>query len=612
MAHPARVVFLSVGDGSSRAHCSGLALQLHRTLPPLVLTLADVGEARAGVVGVAPEDGQVCRVDATLIGDARVSEAEVAFRSLATRGWHCSSQRSRRRRADGHFRVSLWRCAAALPAGPAPRVDAAWRGPLPDEGWVGASVCALACPFGGLLAGGAVTHGVVSNVSDPPGLLLFDARCVDGSTGGAVVLKGARVAVAVACIAPLLQSRSGDAVAVSVAVPLPLMLSAIRAEASCFAELSAEECRFFAPAERPARGFPHPHPSATSRCGRAVASCPCAACAARRGVVLLWLASTGSWASAVVVSESGYLLTNAHLLTGHSWMEELAASDGGDKAGDVKEFPPPLRPSKSTPRPANCRGRGFVLDGAGGFEDVTFEAEVLHIHEGCLDVALVRARPSAGRRELRFRPMRWHAGPCVREGAAVWAVGHGLFGPGTPWLGPTVTAGHVAKVALGPTGRAAVIQSTAAVHRGCSGGALVDVACGSLLGLITTNVKQHDGAIMPQVNFSLPVNHLRPLRDFLEGPGGAPGIERLAQEWEACAADEQERRLWRLEPERVPLPSRMEAGKRQALRLMQHLAEEAERLAANPPADIQPADADASASSPPKATATAALRRSAL
>lgn len=29
----------------------------------------------------------------------------------------------------------------------------------------------------------------VSNVSDPPGLLLFDARCVDGSTGGAVVLK---------------------------------------------------------------------------------------------------------------------------------------------------------------------------------------------------------------------------------------------------------------------------------------------------------------------------------------------------------------------------------------------------------------------------------------
>lgn len=38
------------------------------------------------------------------------------------------------------------------------------------------------------------------------------------------------MAVAVACIAPLLQSRSGDAVAVSVAVPLPLMLSAIRAE----------------------------------------------------------------------------------------------------------------------------------------------------------------------------------------------------------------------------------------------------------------------------------------------------------------------------------------------------------------------------------------------
>lgn len=46
----------------------------------------------------------------------------------------------------------------------------------------------------------------------------------------------------------------------------------------------------------------------------------------RQGVALLWLDS-GSWASAIVLSEEGHLLTCAHLLTAVSWMEPGGGSD---------------------------------------------------------------------------------------------------------------------------------------------------------------------------------------------------------------------------------------------------------------------------------------------
>ena len=106
-------------------------------------------------------------------------------------------------------------------------------------------------------------------------------------------------------------------------------------------------------------------------------------------------------------------------------------------------------------------------------------------------------------------------------------MGHGLFGPGSPWYGPAVTCGmnlrsvqgfvplclqplwsrltclsldfaewsgeitvasvaslcqgQLSKVVWGKSARLAVLQSSAAVHRGCSGGALVAAETGELL-----------------------------------------------------------------------------------------------------------------------------------
>jgi len=154
------------------------------------------------------------------------------------------------------------------------------------------------------------------------------------------------------------------------------------------------------------------------------------------------------------------------------------------------------------------------------------------------------------------------------------------------------------------SGRVAVLQSSAAVHRGCSGGALVDVARGTLVGMVTTNVKQQDGAIMPHVNFSLPTDLLRPLLDFVGAPPERQSTEALRRAWDACAADEYEQTLWRLEPEVLDLPSLVEERKRQALRRLDELANEGqaaeEGVFGEPPAESAP-----SSSASKKLSATA-------
>lgn len=271
--------------------------------------------------------------------------------------------------------------------------------------------------------------------------------------------------------------------------------------------------------------------------------------------------------------------------------EEQPAAHG-ENAGVPKG-----RPSTAKVPPKQCRGRCHVQLADGQFQEITFQADVLHVCSGYLDVALLLARPTSksspgemnGNRQLQvFTPSIWQcqAKGEPQEGTEVWAVGYGLFGPGSPWSGATLTRGHLSKTARAGLGaRPAVLQSSAAVHRGCSGGALVDACSGEFLGMVTTNVKQQDGGVMPHVNFSLPASHMAPLHRFLEEPSKQGAIEILADEWLSYAATAKEQGLWRLEPESLDLPSRMAARKRQALARMQQLQEEAEEAekAGSPP-----------------------------
>jgi S1-C subfamily serine protease len=100
------------------------------------------------------------------------------------------------------------------------------------------------------------------------------------------------------------------------------------------------------------------------------------------------------------------------------------------------------------------------------------------------------------------------------RGEPVTVVGHAAFGPRL-LLRPSMTAGEVAKVVL-QHGRPVLIQSTAMVLAGHSGGALLD-ATGNLLGMVTSHARApHSGGqkkerIIPRLNFVLPIASAIPL-----------------------------------------------------------------------------------------------------
>lgn len=550
-------------SSTSRRRCSGLAL-CSQGGAPLVFTLAELQGPIAATVAFSKRDGGQVLMPARLLGSAVVEAAERAFTSLALRGWCCSSSPRPARRGLSQttstgplqlhlLRVENWQPAVLQELRPAVRGFCTGQ---PDASWIGSDVRAITAPFGSRFEGISLveTHGLIAHVSSPPGLLLTDVRCLGTSAGAGLVLtgEGSRADQLIGCIAPPLRSSSGEAVAVCVAVPLCHLATTL---------LDKKLARHLRPSE--AAGLQsRPLPSQLPLPRGLVED-------VRRGVALLWLETSGSWASAVVVSEAGHLVTCAHLLTGRSWMEippEGASSDSDSSKSSSA--------SSTRPQSSSCRGRCSVMLPDGSIQTRVFEAEVLYICESALDVALLVAKPQEP--PTKFLPIRWQQGRPPSPGAEVWAVGHGLFGPGTPWTGPAVTGGHVAKVAVGQSGRPAVIQSSAAVHRGCSGGALVNASTGELVGLVTTNVKHQDGAVMPSVNFSLPVTLLKPLPDYLAASNEPGALAALCEAWDNhSAADEQEKSLWRLEPEPLGLPSRVERRKRQALDRLRQLAEEA-------------------------------------
>lgn len=546
----AQVVAIEVkpimGTGA-RTYATGLAFGTVGA-EPWILSTCPVPPNHAVAVAF---QGQV--LEAQVVAHATVERSTEAFSSLASRGWRCGSGwsflepsmscrlqllllRPKLHREglktltqaghSGTLRVSFRDCCAS---------------------WIGQRVALHAAPFGARVdAPGRTTwarfahvvmQGVVSNLSCPPGLLMSDVHAAESCAGAAVVLQSSNEVIAM--MAPSLRSSSGESVALSLAIPMSMILDTLLDNDACRQELKKD---------------------------LAALSVPCAfeaspPCEVRQGVALLWLDS-GSWASAIVLSEQGHLLTCAHLLTSTSWME------GQQVTGRTAQ---------------QCRGRCYLSD-EGQIVSMTFEADVLQIFEGCLDAALLLARPVRHGVPPLFNPSLWQRRAGAEElvqGIEVSAVGYGLFGPGCPWQGPAVTTGQLCKIAYSCDPdhgrRAAVLQSSAAVHRGCSGGALV--AQGRLLGMVTTNVKQQDGSVMPHVNFILPVTLLTPICTYLENLKVLPAeeaLKRLTEELRFSAANEEEQGLWRLETETLELPSRMLARKRHALLRLDQFQKEAQ------------------------------------
>merc|ERR1719482_1617834 len=229
---------------------------------------------------------------------------------------------------------------------------------------------------------------------------------MDGSSGGAVTmacdLRGLERGLhhpfdhsIVACLAAPLHSSSNESVAFSLAVPLTYVLDALVDEPALSRQLLEKELAMLSSA-RPVEPRPGITPPAVLQ-----------RFAVRRSVALLWLESTGSWASGVIISSVGHVLTCAHFLTGHSWVEAPTEASNGSTDKGSTQLPKKLTHTRGMPK--RCHGRVVQeLLPDGQLTDITFEADVLHIFDGCLDVALLLIRPPASpRAPVSFTPVSW-------------------------------------------------------------------------------------------------------------------------------------------------------------------------------------------------------------
>ncbi len=234
----------------------------------------------------------------------------------------------------------------------------------------------------------------------------------------------------------------------------------------------------------------------------------------------------GSWASGVVVSADGLILTNAHLLRPFYDQQQLTDHSACFEQPRQRIFVRLSSEHYEDPASAEA-ARDAREEVAADWGRWHSASAVFMATRGPWDIALLQVAP--GRRLCPAPADRW--GP-YRTGEPAFVIGHALFGP-PAGLRASVTNGLLALVEE-VDGWPVLLQSSAAVHSGNSGGALVS-ADGRWIGLVTCNTRTAEGVvrgfllpscamgscctarhaqIIPRLNFSIPLSALAPLFDF--------------------------------------------------------------------------------------------------
>ena len=166
-------------------------------------------------------------------------------------------------------------------------------------------------------------------------------------------------------------------------------------------------------------------------------------------------------------------------------------------------------------------------------------AEVLYASskESPLDIALLKIQPHSSLRSLK--PRQGKSGPNKKsqnsscplyfKGEEVLVVGFPLFSS-HQHAQPSLICGVLSNIAYDKH-QAVLLQSSAAVHRGASGGALVSMATGDLLGMVTSHTKNADlTSAFPHVNFSIPVDLLNKLVSLIKSGLIEDGMQALVSD----------------------------------------------------------------------------------
>lgn len=261
----------------------------------------------------------------------------------------------------------------------------------------------------------------------------------------------------------------------------------------------------------------------------------------------------GVWASGVLLNSQGLVLTNAHLL--EPWRFGKEHVNGRGYGTNSENFPSMLegttylgnrvesnQANQTSPlkmpilyrSTANEQG-GYKLNPTYNYHRnirvrldhikpwVWCDAKVEYVCKGPWDVALLQLESVPH----NLLPITMNVSR-PSTGSKAFVIGHGLFGPKRGFF-PSVCSGVVAKVVEAKTPQSylsiqpenlhnhehfpAMLETTAAVHPGASGGAVIN-SDGHMIGLVTSNARHGGGAVIPHLNFSIPSAALAPVFEF--------------------------------------------------------------------------------------------------
>ncbi|XP_011043412.1 PREDICTED: glyoxysomal processing protease, glyoxysomal-like isoform X1 [Populus euphratica] len=290
------------------------------------------------------------------------------------------------------------------------------------------------------------------------------------------------------------------------------------------------------------------------------------------------------WASGVLLNDQGLILTNAHLL--EPWRFGKTTVNGredGTKSEDLF-FPPKefsrysevdgYRKSQRLPPKTMNIVDSLVADERKGYKLslsykdrrnirvrldhadpwIWCDAKVVYVCKGPLDVALLQLEHVSDQlcpTKVDFKS------PSL--GSKAYVIGHGLFGPRCG-SSPSVCSGVVSKIVKTKApqycqslqGRnshvPAMLETTAAVHPGGSGGAVINSE-GHMIGLVTSNARHGGGTVIPHLNFSIPCAVLAPIFDFAKEMRDIALLQNLDQPNEDLSS------VWALMPPLPPKPT---------------------------------------------------------
>lgn len=320
-----------------------------------------------------------------------------------------------------------------------------------------------------------------------PVLLLTDTQIFPGSEGGAVVLHDRSNPILVGIVASPLTRADGSVVELAAIIPTHLFLQRLGFGGILpLAPSPSSSTSSTARPPPPPPLSPPPHPVSPRVLKRSIA---------RGNRSLVCVRAGAAWGSGILMSRQGHIITCAHLI------KPVLATNNVSNTTTTHNNPP-LR----TRQRVLVRIDAEINHARPQATPKWHQATVLFCSTGTLDMACIQLDTRTIPTEAL--PMEIESS-CPNQGSSAVAIGHALFDPQSN-LSATVSVGSVAKVTPFRA-QPMIVQTSASVYRGDSGGMIVSGTSGKLLGMITSNARQAESGIIPKLNFSISSSLLHPV-----------------------------------------------------------------------------------------------------